>query len=228
MPSYLNPNIIELDAIEDLAFQPIDESFAFTKVDFAITNFGTIKDFSIVVNNFEETIPNVDITYEETVPFSEDRLSDPSGNVTYIPPGYVPNTGIFDPNNADAASGYGDGGGYPKDSSGNTLYIPYFYLAGDRADPPPDANNSLPDEVRFGTTDTYTSTDNGHEYDLNRTEPVSERGQDASTISYTRAYFNKNFYLVKDSERLLRGAIYNIFVLYKVIHPLTYYYPLSG
>ena len=214
MPSYLNPNIIELDAIEDLAFQPIDESFAFTKVDFAITNFGTIKDFSIVVNNFEETIPNVDITYEETVPFSEDRLSDPSGNVTYIPPGYVPNTGIFDPNNADAASGYGDGGGYPKDSSGNTLYIPYFYLAGDRADPPPDANNSLPDEVRFGTTDTYTSTDNGREYDLNRTEPVSERGGlDASTISYTRAYFNKNFYLVKDSERLLRGAIYNIFVL---------------
>ena len=213
MPSYLNPNIIELDAIEDLAFQPIDESFAFTKVDFAITNFGTIKDFSIVVNNFEETIPNVDITYEETVPFSEDRLSDPSGNVTYIPPGYVPDTGIFDPDNADAASGYDDGGGYPKDSSGNTLYIPYFYLAGDRADPPPDANNSLPDEVRFGTTDTYTSSDNSIEYNLNRTEPVSERGQNASTISYTRAYFNKNFYLVKDSERLLRGAIYNIFVL---------------
>jgi len=213
MPSYLNPNIIELDAIEDLAFQPIDESFAFTKVDFAITNFGTIKDFSIVVNNFEETIPNVDITYEETVPFSEDRLSDPSGNMTYIPPGYVPDTGIFDPDNADAVSGYYTQNGYPKDSSGNTLYIPYFYLAGDRADPPPDANNSLPDEVRFGTTDTYTSTDSGHEYDLNRTEPVSERGAGASTISYTRAYFNKNFYLVKDSERLLRGAIYNIFVL---------------
>ncbi len=210
MPSYLNPNIIELDAIEDLAFQPIDESFAFTKVDFAITNFGTIKDFSIVVNNFEETIPNVDITYEETVPFSEDRLSDPSGNVTYIPPGYVPDTGIFDPNNADL--GYYTQNGYPKDSSGNTLYIPYFYLAGDRADPPPDANNSLPDEVRFGTTDTYTSIDYGHDYDLNRTEPVSERGS-GSTISYTRAYFNKNFYLVKDSERLLRGAIYNIFVL---------------
>ena len=213
MPSYLNPNIIELDAIEDLAFQPIDESFAFTKVDFAITNFGTIKDFSIVVNNFEETIPNVDITYEETVPFSEDRLSDPSGNVTYIPPGYVPDTGIFDPDDADAVDGYYTQTGYPKDSSGNTLYIPYFYLAGDRdADLPPDANNSLPDEVRFGTTDTYTS-DNGNVYDLNRTEPVADRGQDASTISYTRAYFNKNFYLVKDSERLLRGAIYNIFVL---------------
>jgi len=218
MPSYLNPNIIELDAIEDLAFQPIDESFAFTKVDFAITNFGTIKDFSIVVNNFEETIPNVDITYEETVPFSEDRLSDLSGNVTYIPPGYVPDTGIFDPESDFAASGYGDGGGYPKDSSGNTLYIPYFYLAGDRdaRKPPPDANNTLPNEVSFGTTDTYTEYDASgiavvDEYTYDRREGAAR--DTASTISYTRAYFNKNFYLVKDSERLLRGAIYNIFVL---------------
>jgi len=218
MPSYLNPNIIELDAIEDLAFQPIDESFAFTKVDFAITNFGTIKDFSIVVNNFEETIPNVDITYEETVPFSEDRLSDLSGNVTYIPPGYVPGTGIFDPDSDLAASGYFDGDGYPKDSSGNTLYIPYFYLAGDRDanKPPPDANNTLPNEVSFGTTDTYTEYDASgiavvDEYTYDRREGAAR--DTASTISYTRAYFNKNFYLVKDSERLLRGAIYNIFVL---------------
>lgn len=218
MPSYLNPNIIELDAIEDLAFQPIDESFAFTKVDFAITNFGTIKDFSIVVNNFEETIPNVDITYEETVPFSEDRLSDLSGNVTYIPPGYIPGTGIFDPDSDLAASGYFDGGGYPKDSSGNTLYIPYFYLAGDRDanKPPPDANNTLPNEVSFGTTDTYTEYDASgiavvDEYTYDRREGAAR--DTASTISYTRAYFNKNFYLVKDSERLLRGAIYNIFVL---------------
>lgn len=218
MPSYLNPNIIELDAIEDLAFQPIDESFAFTKVDFAITNFGTIKDFSIVVNNFEETIPNVDITYEETVPFSEDRLSDLSGNVTYIPPGYVPDTGIFDPYSNLAAADYFGGGGYPKDSSGNTLYIPYFYLAGDRdaTKPPPDANNTLPNEVSFGTTDTYTEYDASgiavvDEYTYDRREGVAR--DTASTISYTRAYFNKNFYLVKDSERLLRGAIYNIFVL---------------
>jgi len=218
MPSYLNPNIIELDAIEDLAFQPIDESFAFTKVDFAITNFGTIKDFSIVVNNFEETIPNVDITYEETVPFSEDRLSDLSGNVTYIPPGYVPDTGIFDPDSNLSAGDYFGGGGYPKDSSGNTLYIPYFYLAGDRDanKPPPDANNTLPNEVSFGTTDTYTEYDASgiavvDEYTYDRRDSAVRKTD--STISYTRAYFNKNFYLVKDSERLLRGAIYNIFVL---------------
>ena len=162
MPSYLNPNIIELDAIEDLAFQPIDEAFAFTEVDFAITNFGTIKDFSIVVNNFEETIPNVDITYEETVPFSEDRLNDPSGNwpsgFPYVPPGFNPDTGIFDPDNLAAAVA-DDEAGYPKDSSGNTLYIPYFYLAGDLDNGQPDANNSLPYEVRFGTTDTYIEYD---------------------------------------------------------------------
>ena len=64
--------------------------------------------------------------------------------------------------------------------------------------------------------DTYTEYDASgiavvNEYTYDRRDSAAR--DTGSTISYTRAYFNKNFYLVKDSERLLRGAIYNIFVL---------------
>jgi len=196
MPSYLNPNVVKLDAIQDLAFQPLDEEFAFKSVDFAITNYGTLKDFSLIVNNFEKTQINVNIDYSDSVIFDDSRIDDGSGG--YITP--------FDVN----GSNLGNSGetSYPLDTSGNRCYIPYFYIKG--VDPEIDGANNLPDEINFGTTDEveYATDPSGSTVDY-----TLDRTGDAGGFNYNKNLFNNNFLLVKDPKRLLRGVIYNIFVL---------------
>ena len=68
---------------------------------------------------------------------------------------------------------------------------------GDANKPPPDANNTLPNEVSFGTTDTYTEYDASgiavvDEYTYDRRDSAVRKTD--STISYTRSYFNKNLW----------------------------------
>ena len=200
MPSYLNPNVVKLDAIQDLAFQPLDEEFAFKSVDFAITNYGTLKDFSIIVNNFEQTQVNVDIDYTESVIFDDDRIKNTDGNYTIS----------FDV----SGQTLGNSGetSYPLDNSGNRCYIPYFYTK--KVDKEIDGANHLPDEINFGTTDTveYTKIDNSGNVIEITTQTIDRTGVDGK-FNYNMDLFNNNFLLVKDPKRLLRGVIYNIFVL---------------
>ena len=202
MPSYLNPNVVKLDAIQDLAFQPIDEEFAFKSVDFAITNYGTLKDFSIIVNNFEQTQINVNIDYTESVIFDDNRIKDANGNYNIS----------FDV----SGQTLGNSGetSYPLDNSGNTCYIPYFYTK--KVDKEIDGANNLPDEINFGTVDTveypikYDTSGNVIE---TIDQVINRTGQLDGDFDYNMDLFNNNFLLVKDPKRLLRGVIYNIFVL---------------
>ena len=207
MPSYLNPNVVKLDAIQDLAFQPLDEEFAFKSVDFAITNYGTLKDFSIIVNNFEQTQVNVNIDYTEAVIFDDNRIKDANGNYTTS----------FDV----SGQTLGNSGetSYPLDDSGNRCYIPYFYTK--KVDKEIDGANNLPEEINFGTKDTvdYTKYDDSGNvmYDdsgnvISTPQTIDRTGPDPA-FNYNMDLFNNNFLLVKDPKRLLRGVIYNIFVL---------------
>ena len=207
MPSYLNPNVVKLDAIQDLAFQPLDEEFAFKSVDFAITNYGTLKDFSIIVNNFEQTQVNVNIDYTESVIFDDNRIKDANDNYTTS----------FDV----SGQTLGNSGetSYPLDDSGNRCYIPYFYTK--KVDKEIDGANNLPEEINFGTKDTvdYTKYDDSGNvmYDdsgnvITTPQTIDRTGPDPA-FNYNMDLFNNNFLLVKDPKRLLRGVIYNIFVL---------------
>ena len=201
MPSYLNPNVVKLDAIQDLAFQPLDEEFAFKSVDFAITNYGTLKDFSIIVNNFEQTQVNVNIDYTESVIFDDNRIKDANGN--YTTPFDVSGQTI---GNSGETS-------YPVDTSGNRCYIPYFYTK--KVDKDIDGANNLPDEINFGTIDTveYPEIDETGNVDGFTTQTIDRTGRLDGDFDYNMDLFNNNFLLVKDPKRLLRGVIYNIFVL---------------